>query len=549
MLLALRIRDFVIVDRLELDFRPGFTVLTGETGAGKSILLDALGLVLGERADAGLLRSGAERAEIEAEFDLAALPAARDWLREQELDGDDVLLLRRTVDAGGRSRGFLNGRAATVQQLREIGELLIDIHGQHAHQSLLRAEMQRQLLDAYAGKAELARQVKAAYQSWAATRRERQEREANSAAFAAEREQLVWQIKELEQAECTPQRWSEWQGEQARLSHAASLIEGGQRVVDVLADAEQNCLAMLGVAQHQLAELCQYDNQLQEWLELVNSADIQLREVAQGLRRYAQRVDLDPARLAEIDQKLNLAYSAARKFRVQPEELDDLLQQKRQRLQQLGAGDDIDAWLTREQQAESAFQELALQLSQARQSAAVQLAQLVTEQMHALAMSSGRFVVQLNPAPASAAGLEQVDFLVSANAGMEPRPLNKVASGGELSRISLALQVIVSQIASVPVLVFDEVDVGIGGGVAEVVGQMLKRLGQRYQVLCVTHLPQVAARGDNHWQVSKHMSDGQTRSQIVELGAEARIDEIARMLGGLDITDTTRKHAAEMLSA
>lgn len=549
MLLSLRIRDFVIVDRLELEFRPGFTVLTGETGAGKSILIDALGLVLGERADPGMLRGGCERAEIEAEFDLASLPAAAAWLAQQELDDETHLALRRTLDASGRSRAFINGRAATVQQLREIGEFLIDIHGQHAHQSLLRADAQRQLVDAYAGQGELARQVRSAFQSWSELRRLRQQREANAAAFTAEREQLLWQLKELEAAECTPQKWSEWQAEQARLSHAAGLIEGGQLVVAALADEEVNCLALLAAAQHKLTELCQFDPQLQEMAELLDSADIQLREVAQALRRYVQRVELDPARLQEIDRKLNTAYGAARKFRVQPEQLDELLRQKQLRLQELGPGADDADLLAHEQAAEAEYRELAQRLSQVRHRAAGELAQKVSHEMHALAMSSGRFVVQLNEAAPSAHGLEQIEFLVSANAGMEPRPLSKVASGGELSRISLALQVIVSQVASVPVLVFDEVDVGIGGGVAEVVGQMLKRLGQHYQVLCVTHLPQVAARGDNHWQVAKRMQDGQTRSQIIQLATPQRIDEIARMLGGIDITETTRKHAAEMLSA
>jgi DNA repair protein RecN (Recombination protein N) len=549
MLLGLRIRDFIIVDRLELLFQHGFTVLTGETGAGKSILIDALSLVLGEKAEPGMVRSGAEKAEIEAEFDLLNLPAVNDWLQQQELDGEEVLLLRRTVDVNGRTRAFINGRSATAQQLKEVGEFLIDIHGQHAHQSLLRLDAQRQLLDAYAGQSEVARQVRQAYSAWMALLKARRDYEANAAAYAAEREQLQWQINELQALECTPDSWSEWQAEHARLSHAASLIEGSQQLLALLAEDDSNCLSMLGAAQHKLAELAGYDGALREYVDMLASADILLREAAQGLRRYGQRVDLDPSRLQEIDHKLQAAYSAARKYRVMPESLAELLQQKQQRLLQLGAGGNSGDLLAQEQSAENHYLLLARQLSAARQRAAQELSQKISQEMHALAMSSGRFVVQLNTADPSHNGLEQVEFLVSANQGMEPRPLHKVASGGELSRISLALQVTVSQVASVPVLVFDEVDVGIGGGVAEVVGKMLRRLGEYYQVLCVTHLPQVASRGNQHWRVSKQAQDGQTRSRIEQLDMPQRVEEIARMLGGLDITETTRKHAAEMLTA
>lgn len=549
MLLGLRIRDFVIVDRLEQSFQSGFTVLTGETGAGKSILIDALSLVLGERADAGMVRSGADRAEIEAEFDLQHLPDVHTWLSEQELENDDLLLLRRTVDASGRSRAFINGRSATVQQLKDVGEFLIDIHGQHAHQSLLRQDAQRQLLDAYAGQTELARQVRSAYGDWTKLIRARKDFETNAAAYAAEREQLEWQVSELRALECTPESWADWQAEHARLSHAASLIEGSQQLVALLGEDEPNCVSMLGVAQHKLVELCSYDGALQEVVEMLAGADIQLREATQSLCRYAQRVDLDPARLQDIDQKLQAAYGAARKYRVMPEALAELLQQKQTRLQELGAAGEDAGLLAQEQAAESRYNALSQSLSAARRSAAAELSGKVSHEMHALAMASGRFVVQLTSVPPSLHGAEQIEFLVSANQGMEPRPLNKVASGGELSRISLALQVITSQVASVPVLVFDEVDVGIGGGVAEIVGKMLRRLGETYQVLCVTHLPQVASRGNQHWRVSKQADAGQTRSRIEELDMPQRVEEVARMLGGLDITETTRKHAAEMLTA
>ncbi len=549
MLVSLRIRDFVIVDRLELDFAAGLTVLTGETGAGKSILLDALGLVLGERADASMVRSQCERAEIEAEFDLAAASAARDWLVSQDLDDDGYLLLRRIVDAGGRSRAFINGRSATLQQIRDVGELLIDIHGQHAHQSLLRADSQRQLVDAYAGQAGLARRVRDAYSGWVATGKQRVLHEQNAAAYAAEREQLQWQVQELEALDCSAQHWAEWQSEQSRLAHAASLIEGCQQSAGLLSDDDGNCVASLVAALHCVNDLCRFDTHLNEVAEMLASAEIQIREAAQTLRRYGQRIDLDPQRLQAIDAKLDAALGAARKYRVSPEQLEGVLAQKRGRLQQLGTEQTDADWEAREQEAEKAYRDLASQLTTGRIQAAQALSERVSGEMRSLAMDRGRFEVSLQPVAPAATGSEQIEFLVSANTGMVPRPLGKVASGGELSRISLALQVVVSQVASVPVLVFDEVDVGIGGAVAEVVGQLLRRLGKHYQVLCVTHLPQVAAYGNNHWRVEKLALEGQTLSRIEKLDQAGRIDEIARMLGGVDITDTTRQHAREMLSS
>ncbi|MEW9897817.1 DNA repair protein RecN [Chitinivorax sp. PXF-14] len=550
MLLTLRIRDFVIVDRLELDFKPGFTVLSGETGAGKSILIDALSLVLGERAEAGVVRAGAERAEIEAEFDLAGLPQAGAWLQAQELDGDDgLLLVRRAIDVNGRSRGFINGRSATLQQLKELGEWLIDIHGQHAHQSLLKADAQRALLDAYAGKLELATSVRAAYLDWQGARRARIEAEQHAAAFAAEREQLQWQVKELAALEFTEAAWRELQTEHSRLANAVSLLEGAEYGLELISEREPSCIGIVGGVLSRLQGLLEYDATLKETVDLLESAEVQLREAAYGLRHYAQRADLDPQRLAEIEARLDAVHGMARKYRVTPERLPELLASRSQRLSELG-GEGGEAGLAqREAETRLAYEALAQRLSEARRASARDLGDKVTQEMQLLAMSGGRFEIALTPlAEGAAYGMEQVEFLVGANAGMAPRPLAKVASGGELSRISLALQVVASRVASVPVLVFDEVDVGIGGRVAEIVGKLLKRLGERYQVLCITHLPQVAARGDQQWQVAKRTENGLTVSTIAELDAQQRVSEIARMLGGVDITETTLRHAAEMLT-
>ncbi|WP_137938833.1 DNA repair protein RecN [Chitinivorax sp. B] len=550
MLLTLRIRDFVIVDKLQLNFKPGFTVLTGETGAGKSILIDALGLVLGERAEPGVVRAGTDKAEIEAEFDIVQLAELQRWLTEQALEGDEhCLLLRRTVDVGGRSRAFINGRSATLQQLKEVGEHLVDIHGQHAHQSLLKQDAQRAMVDGYADLLELAGEVRTAWQSWQALRRTRLEWEKNAAAYAAEREQLQWQVKELGALALTPEVWRDLQNEHARLSNAASLLEGAQFGLEMISENEPSAAGVVGAVLSRLQPLVEFDPALGETIELLESADVQLREAAYGLRHYLQRADLDPQRLKEVESRLDAIHSTARKYRVSEEALGELQQAKQQRLDELGGDDADDGLLQRELAAEAQYCKLATMLSRKRQVAAKELGARVTTEMQHLAMASGRFEIVLKPLnEGSITGLEQIEFLVSANAGMAPRSLAKVASGGELSRISLALQVVASSVASVPVLVFDEVDVGIGGRVAEIVGQLLKRLGGAHQVLCITHLPQVAARGDQQWQVAKHMTNGATLSSIRELDTSERIAEIARMLGGVAITDTTLKHAEEMLA-
>jgi len=549
MLRSLSIRDFVIVDRLEMEFAPGFTALTGETGAGKSILIDALGMVLGERAEAMVIRAGAERAEVSAEFDAPHAGALARWLADNDLAGDDGrLLMRRVIEAAGRSRGFINGRAATLVQMRDAGEFLVDIHGQHQHQSLLRAGAQRDLLDAYGGLADAAAGVAGRYHDWRQRRDSRLALETNAAAFAAEREQLEWQVRELETLKLTPGEWPELTAEHSRLAHAASLIEAAQSGVDALAEGEGSSLARLNAVAGRLGHLVAHDPRLTEVTDLLESARIQLDEAAHALRRYGERLDLDPQRLKAAEQRMEAIHQAARKYRVPPEELAAKLEQNRTRLAEMGDSGDVEALRRLEQAAHAACVAEARKLSAARKRAARKLSDQVTDAMQALALSGGRFEIVLNEQPeVTAYGLESVEFRVSAHKGVEPLPLAKVASGGELSRLSLAVQTVTSRVAQVPTLVFDEVDAGIGGGVAEIVGRMLKELGRKHQVMCVTHLPQVAATADQQWRVAKDAAGGRPLSRVTVLQAEERVEEIARMLGGVKITETTRRHAAEML--
>jgi DNA repair protein RecN (Recombination protein N) len=550
MLLNLSIRDFAIVDRLELEFRPGFTALTGETGAGKSILIDALSLALGDRAGGEQVRAGAERADVTADFSIEIVPELGRWLAEQALEGDaNRLLLRRVVDRNGRSRGFINGHTATVTQLKEAGERLVDIHGQHAHQSLLRPEVQRAVLDAHAGLAALAGETGGAYREWQRLCRARLDHQHNAAARNVEREQLAWQVEELSRLALAPGEWDAIQSEHGRLAHAASLIDGVRAAIELLSESESAALGTLSGALSRLRPLTEYDAALRDTVAMLESGEAQLREAAYSLRHYADRVELDPARLREVEQRLEAVHGTARKLRVKPEALPELLISLRQRLADLEMTADLEALARQEQGARSRYDTLASRLSSERAKAATKLSREVNAAMKELAMSGGRFEVELRSLlpDGSVAGNELVEFLVSTNPGTEPRPLAKVASGGELSRISLAIQVITSRAAAVPTLIFDEVDAGIGGAVAEVVGRKLRALGEERQVLCVTHLPQVAAQAREQWSVAKASERGGARSRVAVLDQNSRIEEIARMLGGVAITATTRKHAAEML--
>jgi DNA repair protein RecN (Recombination protein N) len=549
MLLRLIVRDFVIVDRLELEFAGGFGALTGETGAGKSILVDALSLALGERADATVVRTGAERAEISAEFDVTPAGALEAWLQANDYD-TDACLLRRVIDSAGRSRAYINGTAATLGQMREVADFLADIHGQNAHHSLLRSDAQRDLLDTHAGAQGLARDVAAAYGAWRAAREAREAAEKDVEASVRERELLEWQVKELVALGFDPAEWQETEQEQRRLGNASALLEAAGAALAALEDGETASLPLLQHAGARLSELTSYDSALADAAQLFETALIQLEESALALRRYQDRLELDPARLNELDNRIDAVTQMARKHRVAPEEFPALLEGLQNRLAELVLRADPEALAERERKAEAAFRDVAKKLSAARAKTAKALSAAVTAGMQELAMAGGRFEIALEALPEGAScGLETVEFRVSANAGQPLRALAKVASGGELSRIGLALQVIASQANPAGTLIFDEVDVGIGGRVAEIVGRMLRELGKSRQVLCVTHLPQVAAQADWQWSIAKETHNGATTSSVSVLDQEARIGEIARMLGGEKITETTRRHAAEMLGS
>jgi len=547
MLRTLSIRDFVIVDAIELEFTLGFSVFTGETGAGKSILIDALALALGGRGDASVVREGAMRADITADF--AVGPNALAWLQANEFQVEEGgVLLRRVVDNAGRSKAYINGIAATATQLRELGEMLVDIHGQHAHQSLLKADAQRVLLDTQAGLQEEAKAVAAAFKVWRVLVRQREDFESNAKNVLIERERLEWQVGELDKLAAQPGEWSEVSNEHSRLSHAASLIEGAQEAVTVISEADQPMLSQLLSITQKLDKLADIDAALKPVLELLEPARIQLQEAVYGLNDYLSRVELDPDRLRQVEARMSDLHATARKFRVMPEELPAEHEALTSQLRQLAAATDMAALRAQEQQACDAYLKLAKTLGRARAKAGAALSAAVTLAMQELNMSGGQFAIALQPCEAASYGVEQVEFLVAGHAGTTPRPLAKVASGGELARIALAISVITSASTATPTLIFDEVDSGIGGGVAEVVGRLLKRLGHDRQVLCVTHLPQVASQASQHFEVSKEIRDGRPASRISVLDASARVEEVARMLGGIEITSITRQHARELLA-
>lgn len=551
MLERLFIRDFILVDRLELDFASGFGALTGETGAGKSILVDALGLLLGGRADASVVRAGCDRAELSAEFSCAADSAVASWLKEQDFELEEGLVIaRRVIDAGGRSRAYINGAPASVSQLRDLGGQLVDIHGQHAHQALMRETAQRALFDQHAGLTAQVATVGRLHREWQqreqALARALQDRDAAE----RERERLQWQVEELTALAFEPQAWAELQQDHGRLAHATQLLEGSAEALALIEEGEAALDGQLAHIASLLGRLEAFDASLGECRGLIESAATQVDEAARALRAYAHRIDADPAALARADERIAIVLACARKYRVDPDELPQLLADSQEGLQRLEAESDPAALEAARDAARAACVEAAKELSDARRPAAKQLSEAVTAAMSELAMQGGRFEVVLKPLDQpSATGLEEVEFHVAANPGQPLAPLAKVASGGELSRIGLAIQVIASARSGTPTLVFDEVDVGIGGRVAEVVGRQLARLGEARQVLCVTHLPQVAARADWQWSIAKRSEGGQTRSSVTPLDAPARVDEIARMLGGEVITDTTRAHAREMLGA
>ncbi len=549
MLRVLSIRDFVVVDELELELGPGLTVLTGETGAGKSILLDALGLLLGDRFELRQLRAGASRAELSALFDLDDRHELDGWLAEHGLAADDgTLLLRRTLDAQGKSRAWINGRPATLAQLKSVGEMLVDIHGQHAHQSLLTPDAQRTLVDAFGGFTILAAEVASAWHAWRDALADAEAAAARSAQAQAERDALAARRDELAEIGPSADEWAALARRQSRLAHSAQLIEVAGAGEQSLAESDDAVCPRLASLHHRLALAAEHDPALTDIAALVESAEIQLQEAARALRQYRDRLELDPAELAAVEARLATLHEAARKHRVRPDALPELLAETEARLATLAASLDVDTLARAAARLEATYRALASQLSAKRQFAASELDDRVTAAMQDLAMAGGRFEIGLEPlAEPAAHGLERVEFRVAGHPRQPLGPLARVASGGELSRIALAIQVVASEVAAVPTLVFDEVDVGIGGTVAAIVGRLLRALAGRRQVLCVTHLPQVAACGHAHFRVTKTGDDAAVRTRVVLLDHGARVEELARMLAGTGITDRARAHAEDLL--
>ncbi|MFN2309157.1 MAG: DNA repair protein RecN [Gammaproteobacteria bacterium] len=551
MLTYIHIRDFAIIDELTLEFAPGMTALTGETGAGKSILVDALGLLLGGRAGSDAIRHGCDKAELAAGFRIDRLASVRDWLAAHDLDADDECQLRRVIGREGRSRAYINGRPAPVQQLQALGELLADIHGQHEHQSLLRREVQREVLDAAAAQAEQLAALARIHRAHKARSEQLEQRRAAAQDRGARSELLRFHIQELEALDLGDDELLRLEQEHRRLANAERLLETSQRAVAALYEDEVSASGLLGHTQSALQELLRFEPRLQAVCDLLDGALIQAREASDTLREYLASLELDPARLDWIDQRLATIQQLARKHRVKPEHLPELLRQCRDELQQLEHADEQFESLEKEIAGlQRDYMELALQVRARRHQTAQQLGAKISTVMHALGMPGGRFEIAVEDLPSeemTAHGLDRIEFRVSANPGQPPLPLAKVASGGELSRISLAIQVIATHANSIPTLVFDEVDTGIGGAVAEVVGRQLRTLGEQHQVLCVTHLPQVAAQAHQHCQVQKLTSDASTRTRIRRLTETERVEEIARMLGGLELTAQTRAHAEEMI--
>lgn len=553
MLTHVCVRDFAIVRLLELDFRSGMTALTGETGAGKSILVDALGLALGDRADSTAIRHDCERTEVSAHFDITALGEVKSWLTERGLVAEDECVLRRVVTREGRSRAYINGTSVPVQMLRELGSSLVDIHGQHEHQSLLRRDQQRTILDTYGGNARRLDEVEQCYRRWRELADKLQSALQDGTERADRLHLLRYQVEELNALGLGSQEYAELETEQARLANAEQLLDTCQGALQALYEAEDGSVyGTLSAVSARLETLSGVEPRLLEIGGLLASAVVQIEEASEELRRCAGNVDLDPQRLQMVDERLGSIHDLARKHRVEPEELPALHERL---LHELQAAEDLDVSVEelerRLQTAESDYRRKAAILSKHRQKAATKLAKAVTESMTRLALAGAEFsasVVELQDTAPAPNGQDEIEYRVATNKGQPPLPLARVASGGELSRISLAIQVITSNAGRVPTLIFDEVDTGIGGGTAEIVGRLLSRLGEASQVLCVTHLPQVAAQADHHYQVSKSVGEQSNETEIAPLSENDRVSELARMLGGIKLTEHTLAHAREMMA-
>ena len=552
MLLNLSILDFVIVDKMSLDFKSGFSALTGETGAGKSILIDALSLALGQRNEGGVVRLHQDKADISAIFDIQHNNEVIDWLQENELESENAeLILRRVIHADGKSRAFINGKVATLQQLKELGESLVDIYSQNSHHSLLKLSSQRQILDNFGGHSDLAAEVYHLYQSWHKLHIQKIEYEKNAQIYSDELAELRDKLRELKQFAFSLADWETLQQDHSMMSHGSELIENINFCIEVLEKDDTAISNRLHLVQQKISHSVAIDEKLKESSDLMDSICIQTQELIRSLNRYLQKVDLDPERLKDIEARIQAIHNFGRKYRIKPEEFEATLiswQARMDELESFQSDEGIDA---KEKAALEAFNQKADLLTQARKKAAETLGQNITDAMQKLSFSHGRFEVKLTPQEPSLHGLEQIEFLAAPHLGAEARPIHKAASGGELSRLSLAIRVASISKANVPCMIFDEVDVGIGGSVAEIVGKLLKELGShdQRQVLVITHLPQVASLAVHHYKVSKTQENNQTLSHIHLMDEKMRVDEIARMLGGISITDTTREHAKEMLQA
>lgn len=552
MLTQLTVSNYAIAERVELQFNNGMTALTGETGAGKSIVLDALGLAMGGRADAGAVRYGAKRADITATFDVAGIPDARQWLQSRELDDDNECILRRVISKDGRSRAYINGQPCPLAHLKELGGALMDIHSQHQHQSLLRKETHRKLVDEFAGAENLASQTREAWKAWNEVRTRLVERQQNAEESEARLQLLRYQVEELDRLALEAGEQERLEKEQDHLSQADAILHNSHQAALLCTEDETSAAGLVRQALQQLEQLPVEVPALADTLQMLNEAQIQISEAGDNLRHFVDDYEADPARLHDVEERLSTIYQMARKHRISPEGLPEFHQRLSTELAELDGGEGSLEQLEAELQSlHESFNTLASQLSKARARAATELDQRIASELAQLSMPSVQFVTHLKcndksePAPH---GQEEIEFLVSANPGQPARPLAKVASGGELSRISLAIQVVVAQTSTTPTLIFDEVDVGIGGGTAEVVGKLLRSLGSNGQVICVTHLPQVAAQCHQHLFVSKFTQEDATFSKIESLDDRGRISEVARMLGGVDMTEHTLAHATEMFS-
>ena len=552
MLTHIHIWNFAIVEALDIELESGLSVLTGETGAGKSILLDALGLALGDRADSTVIRHGESRAEISVTFDTSQTTNAEAWLKEHELDSEHECIIRRTVNEKGPSKAFINGKPATVQQLRELAEMLVDLHGQHEHQSLMKADVQQQLLDDYAGHSELVKKVETSFKEWNKLNNEFNKLNAAKNEQDHRLDLLRYQVNELETVNIQIGESEKLDTEYKRLSNASQLLQTTEQALLILQNSDKGSISQqLTHFISELQQLGKTDNKLNEIATLLDNAMIQINEASSELHMYVDNLELDPQRLSYLDERISSIHNLARKHQVVPNDLPELFKQLQKELDSI---ENADGHLEKLQQdiasLASTYQQAASKLSASRIKAAKTLSIKVSENMQELGMEGGKFEVALNAYDAEsfhANGNEQIEFLVSANPGSPAKSLSKVASGGEISRISLAIQVIAAESTRIPTLIFDEVDVGIGGRVAEIVGHKLKQLANHRQVICVTHLAQVAALGEHHLQVSKQSDSATTISQIDYLDTKQRVKELARMMGGIEITQQTLSHAEEML--